>query len=191
VITGIGLGILALVQLIIAWASDRSLEKVDKPLFADQVLKYPALGIKDWFGATTPNSDLGPTRVAEVLRLARLASAARSAVTALAVSFISLVGAVILVAIAKPQPGLRDLRLGAAGIMAIIAGAAIFVLFSRIGAQGIALRARTHVQTLPDGTQKRLLPRYWARLRSPETLSRYLTIAFVGAVVAIVASVGL
>lgn len=187
---GIGLGALALIQLIIAWASDRSLEKVDKPLFRDQVLEYPPLGIKEWFGATQPNN-LGATRVSEVLRLARLASAARSAITALAVSFISLVGTVILVAIAKPQPGLKNLRLAATIVMAVIVGIAIFILFTRIASRGIAALAETHKEMRPDGQRKRALSRYWARVRSPETLSRYLTIAFIGAVVAIAASVGI
>ena len=75
--TGIGLGILALIQLIIAWASDRSLEAVDKPLFSDQVRKYPALGIKKWFEATEPNNP-GPAESqrfyawrASLLRLGR------------------------------------------------------------------------------------------------------------------------
>ena len=100
-------------------------------------------------------------------------------------------GTVILIAIAKPQPGLRDLRLGATIIMAVITGIAIFVLFTRIASRGLAAHAETHNEMRPDGKPKPAFSRYWARLRSPETLSRYLTIAFVGAVVAITASVGI
>lgn len=189
--TGIGLGILALAQLVIAWASDRSLELVDKPLFADQVRQYQPLKIEEFFTEQAPNN-LGDMRIQEVLRLARLASAARAAVTALVVSLISLVGTGILVERASPPPVAKNVWLASLTVMAVIVATATFRLMARIGAHDLSAHATTHNEMRPGGLEpKGRFGRYWARLRSPETLNRYLTVAFIGAVVAIAAAIGL
>jgi hypothetical protein len=185
---GVLLAALGLLQVLIAWRSDHALERVDSPLFDEQVERYVGLGIADFFKEEGPNQ-LGRDREKEVLRIARMAASFRAALSALVVSGFVVGSTGIIILVADPKPSLKGLRLVATFGAAIVAFVFAFLLLLRVSSRDLRVRVTSEYKA--DGRAlKPGLTRYFIRLKSKETLARYLTVATVASVIGIVAVVG-
>jgi hypothetical protein len=160
------------------------MEPIDKPLFRAGVAAYQALGVGEFF----TSAQVGETRTTEVLRISRLAFSARATVTALIAACVGTIMTAVVIANADPAPSAEWVRLAGAILAAVATAVGTIMLLVRVATAKLRAQALRHRETKKDGTPKGGIARFWARLRSPETLTPYLTIAFVGNVAAIVAA---
>ncbi|WP_427889191.1 hypothetical protein ACQHIV_38115 [Kribbella sp. GL6] len=183
---GVALALLSLIQLGLVWLADRTTKSIDHVIFVQQLDTYGTAGIKDLLVTPGEGDTRGSIRTAEVLRLAGFASAARATITALVVTCASLIVTAAIVGRATPEPRLATLRLWASIVGAIVTGVAVFLLLIKLVNKKLKAQAPGEV---PQESWS--LKNYWARLRCRDVLTRYLTIALLGNVVAIVAVVGI
>jgi hypothetical protein len=181
------IALLGLGQLLIAVYFDRKFADVEAPMFEAEVESYPALEMKAWF----TDAKQGKTRSREVLRIARLPTAARQSLVALLVSAVAAAVTFFIVLEAHEHPSFRTLRLAANGVAGVACLCLAIGLLLRIAQRNLSATAKTHSEYRADNQPKNWLARWFARVRSLETLTPYLSVAFLGAAVAIVTAVGL
>jgi hypothetical protein len=175
-----------LVQLVLALATDRTATQVDRPIFQRQVAAYVPLRIQ-WFFTDTSGDQLGARRVRVVLRMASLSFAARSTIVALllALSGVGFTGSVVL--FSNTRPSLWALRLGAAGVAAVVLLRSFWTLGFAIGRKQLA----PNPEVASTGGRIAPLKSYAGRLRRLDLLTRYLTVAFWANVIVILIGIGL
>jgi hypothetical protein len=185
---GIAVGLLAFVQLVLAWLTDKSLGDYDLPIVTQQLSNFPTLGIKDFFA---PGGTVNKIRISEVVGVTRLTNAARSALVALVVAFLGALTTAVIAYAAMPAPPLKVLRVAGAGVGAAVA----LIMFVSLVIQLLnqTLRKISQKEDLfPNGpSPKDRFCRYLKRVRDLKVLTPYLTAAFFVNVISIAAAIKL
>jgi hypothetical protein len=189
---GLALALLALVQLFLTWATDRSLEPIDRPMFLDQARKRGAdgLGICEFLTDTT--ADKGKARTQAVLRMVGLGAKARSVATALVVSVVGIVASIIIILARDREPEYRELRLLGLVVACIVAGIALILLLVKMADRSLVSFAPGE-STYRRGkmTPRRSLGLLRIRFACPQVTTRYFAAALFGNAVTILASLKL
>jgi len=180
------LAAIGLVQLVLALATDRTAQQIDRPLFQRQVAGYTPLRIQSFFTDESGNK-VGATRVRVVLRMASLSFAARSTIVALllALTGIGFTGSVVL--FGNTTPSFWALRVAAAAVAAAVLLRSLWTLSFAIARKELA----PNPEVAPGRTRVARLKAYAGRLRRRNLLTRYLTVAFLANVIVIVIGIGL
>jgi hypothetical protein len=178
----------SLLLLILRPLTDRFTSEIDLPVFSKQVKDYTGLGIQNWFGDSKgPGPNLGPGRTQTVLRMASLSASARAALSSQLVALLGLAFTLGIVAIAKPVPYLKGLRIAAAAIFCFIVLIVIVMLLIKLGSGNLK-----PIPVLPDHTDIfRRLKAYRGRIFNPNHLTMYTTLTLVANIVTVVTVFGL
>jgi hypothetical protein len=182
----LALALLSLFLLLFSRLLDWKLERIDLPVFKNQLANDETLGIKDWFTSTSGNK-IGEGRTLIVLRMATFSASARASLASMLTAACGLGLSWFIIATDNPVPPLYEIRVWSAAVTCILLLAAALALFAML-IRGILEPVPVHSA---DEKVLLLLRDWMRRHRHLRFLTPYVTLVFAANAVAVVVAVGI